>query len=186
METSSPPPPPERIHLRPMTLSDIEDFMVWATDTNVTRFCTWEPYKSKEKGIAFINDFVLPHPWLKAICLDNDRAIGTISVTPVDKIRGEIGYVIGSKKEIGYVLARKYWGQGFATEAVRVVTAEIFKEMPEIERLEALVDVENVGSQRVLEKGGFTREGVMRKFFVMKGSVRDMVMFSFLPCDTFK
>jgi RimJ/RimL family protein N-acetyltransferase len=90
------------------------------------------------------------------------------------------------RKEIGYVLARKYWGKGFATEAVRLVTAEVFEEFPEIERLEALVDVDNVGSQRVLEKVGFTREGVMRKFICIKGSVRDTVMFSFLSTDTLK
>ncbi|CAG7907692.1 hypothetical protein IGI04_016461 [Brassica rapa subsp. trilocularis] len=166
--------PSEKIHLRPMTLSDIDDFMVWATDINVTRFCTWEPYTSREAGIAYINSFVLPHPWLRAICLDDDRAIGSISVTPVDSIRGEIGYVIGSK----------YWGKGIATEAVRLVAAEIFKEMPEMERLEALVDVDNIGSQKVLEKVGFVREGVMRKFMYLKGNVRDMVMFSFLPSDS--
>ncbi|KAG7573310.1 Acyl-CoA N-acyltransferase [Arabidopsis suecica] len=166
--------PSEKIHLRPMTLSDVDDFMVWATDSDVTRFCTWEPYTSREAAIAYLNDVVLPHPWLRAICLDNDRPIGSISVTPVDKIRGEIGYVLGSK----------YWGKGIATEAVRLVAAEIFKENPEMERLEALVDVDNVGSQKVLEKVGFVREGVMRKFMYLKGNVRDMVMFSFLPSDS--
>ncbi|VVB07444.1 unnamed protein product [Arabis nemorensis] len=173
-QTSVSSSPPEKVHLRPMTISDVDDFMVWATDTDVTRYCTWEPYTSREAGIAFINDVVLPHPWLRAICLENDRPIGSISVTPVDKIRGEIGYVIGSK----------YWGKGIATEAVRLVAAEIFKEKPEMERLEALVDVDNVGSQKVLEKVGFKREGVMRKFMCLKGNVRDMVMFSLLPSDS--
>ncbi|EOA27968.1 hypothetical protein CARUB_v10024139mg [Capsella rubella] len=165
---------PEKVHLRPMTLSDINDFMVWATDSKVTRYCTWEPYTSKEAGIEYMNNVILPHPWLRAICLEDDRPIGSISVTPVDKIRGEIGYLLGSK----------YWGRGIATEAVRLVAAEIFKEKPDMERLEALVDVENVGSQKVLEKVGFVREGVMRKFMYLKGDVRDMVMFSFLPSDS--
>ncbi|KAL1221204.1 hypothetical protein V5N11_011006 [Cardamine amara subsp. amara] len=168
--------PQGRISLRPMTLSDVDDYMVWATDPKVARFCSWETCKSRDEGIKYITDSVLTHPWLRAICLEDDRPIGYILIMPVDKIR----------KEIGYVLARKYWGKGFATEAVRLVTAEIFKEFPEIERLEALVDVENVGSQRVLEKVGFTREGVMRRFYFMKGSVRDMIMFSFLPSDPLK
>ncbi|VVB07445.1 unnamed protein product [Arabis nemorensis] len=167
---------PGRIYLRPMILSDVDDYMVWATDSKVARFCTWEPCTSRDEAIKYITDKVLTHPWLRAICLEDDRPIGYILIMPVDDIR----------KEIGYVLARKYWGKGFATEAVRLVTAEIFKEMPEIERLEALVDVENVGSQRVLEKVGFTREGLMRKFICIKGSVRDTVMFSFLPSDILK
>ncbi|CAN1129181.1 Putative [ribosomal protein S5]-alanine N-acetyltransferase [Linum perenne] len=64
-----------------------------------------------------------------------------------------------------------------------MVTEVIFEERPEMERLEALVDVENVGSQRVLEKAGFVKEGVLRKFVVLKGRSRDMVMFSLLSTE---
>ncbi|XP_010542784.1 PREDICTED: uncharacterized protein LOC104815883 [Tarenaya hassleriana] len=166
------PPPPMEVSLRPMDLSDIDDFMEWATDSKVARFCTWEPYTSREAGIAHIRDQILPHPWLRAICLAG-KPIGSISVTPVDKIRWKLGYVIGSG----------YWGRGIATAAVRLVAAEVFRDMPAMARLEALVDLENMGSQRVLEKVGFTREGVLRKFMLHKGSVRDMVMFSLLPDD---
>ncbi|GKV53263.1 hypothetical protein SLEP1_g59798 [Rubroshorea leprosula] len=41
------------------------------------------------------------------------------------------------------------------------------------EELEALVDVENIGSQRVLENAGFTREGVSRKYYMLKGRTRE-------------
>ncbi|PON80029.1 FkbH domain containing protein [Parasponia andersonii] len=154
------------ISLRPLDLSDIDAFMVWATDKVVTRFCTWEPHTSKEEGMRFIMDKVIPHPWFRAICLD-DTPIGAISVTANsgnDRCRGELGYVLGSK----------YWGKGIATKAVKMVAETIFKEWPHLERLEALVDVENVGSQRVLEKIGFQREGILRKYFLLKGRTRDM------------
>ncbi|EXB63471.1 putative N-acetyltransferase p20 [Morus notabilis] len=166
----------QRISLRLLDLSDIDDFMVWATDEKVTRFCTWEPYTSREEGMNFINDKVIPHPWFRAICL-GDRPIGAISVTANsgnDRCRGELGYVLGSK----------YWGKGIATQAVKMVAKTIFKDWPQLERLEALVDVENVGSQRVLEKGGFQREGVLRKYFLLKGKSRDMVIFSLLSTDS--
>ncbi|CAN0857006.1 Putative [ribosomal protein S5]-alanine N-acetyltransferase [Linum grandiflorum] len=149
--------------------------MVWATDDKVARFCTWEPYTSREDGLNYITNTVLPHPWFKAICI-NGRPIGAVSVTKNsggDACRGELGYV----------LASGYWGKGIATTAVRIVTETIFEERPELERLEALVDVDNVGSQRVLEKVGFVREGVLRKFVVLKGTSRDMVMFSLLSTD---
>lgn len=58
-----------------------------------------------------------------------------------------------------------------------------FSEFPHLERLQALVDVENVASQKVLEKAGFQREGVLRKYVVIKGKSRDMIMFSVLPND---
>ncbi|KAL4273413.1 hypothetical protein GQ457_13G026800 [Hibiscus cannabinus] len=163
------------LSLRPLDVSDIDAFMVWATDAKVARFCTWEPYTNKEDGLSFIKNTVVPHPWFRAICV-HDRPIGAISVTSNsgnDKCRGELGYV----------LASKYWGRGIATKAVGMVAETIFDEWPHLERLEALVDVENLGSQRVLEKAGFQREGVLRKYVVLKGRSRDMVMFSLLSTD---
>ena len=68
------------ITLRPLELSDIDDFMVWATDEKVTRFCSWEPYTNKEDAINFINTKVIPHPWYREICL-NGQPIGAISMT---------------------------------------------------------------------------------------------------------
>ena len=90
-----------------------------------------------------------------------------------DKCRGELGYVLGSN----------YWGRGIATKAVKQVANTIFVEWPHLERLEAIVDVENPGSQRVLEKAGFQREGVLRKYMLLKGKSRDLVMFSLLSSD---
>ncbi|KAM6566343.1 hypothetical protein CsatA_025471 [Cannabis sativa] len=164
------------INLRPLDLSDIDAFMVWATDKKVPIFCTWEPFTSKEDGINYIRDKVIPHPWFRAICIDN-TPIGYVLVTPNssnDQCRAELGYGLGSK----------YWGKGIATMAVKIVAETIFKEWPHLERIEALVDVENIGSHRVLEKAGFQREGILRKYFLLKGNCRDMIMFSFLSTDS--
>ncbi|PSS01430.1 Acyl-CoA N-acyltransferase protein [Actinidia chinensis var. chinensis] len=165
------------INLRLLDLSDVDDFLEWAMDPKVSQFCSWHTFTSKEQAMAYIADFIVPHPWFRAICL-GDRAIGTISVSQNpgigDSCRGEIGYVLGSK----------YWGKGIATRAVKMVAADIFVEWPHLERLEALVDVDNKGSQRVLEKAGFVREGVLRKYFLQKGRARDMVIFSLLSTDS--
>lgn len=66
---------------------------------------------------------------------------------------------------------------------MKQVVKAAFSEFPHLERLQALVDVENVASQKVLEKAGFQREGVLRKYVVIKGKSRDMVMFSVLSND---
>ncbi|KAK9933264.1 hypothetical protein M0R45_020465 [Rubus argutus] len=138
-----------KISLRPLGLSDIDDFMVWATDKKVTRFCTWEPYTSKEDGIKFIKE------------------------------QGMITVEANSAMFWG----SRYWGQGIGTRAVKMVADTIFKEWTHLERLEALVDVDNVASQRVLEKAGFQREGILRKYVVLKGRTCDRVMFSLLSTD---
>lgn len=163
------------ISLRPLELSDIDDFMVWVSDPKVARFCPWESYTNKEDGINYIKTKVPQHPWFRAICVNN-RPVGATSVRP------NSGNDI-CRAELGYVLASKYWGKGIATQAVKIVTKTIFDEWPHLERLEALVVVGNVGSQRVLEKAGFTREAVLRKYRILKGTTRDRVIFSLLSTD---
>lgn len=167
-----------KISLRPLELSDLDDLMVWTTDEKVATFCSWDPYTNKEDGIKFIQSVPTKFLWCRAICLD-DRAIGCVSLSSdaehnkSRKIAAELGYVLGSK----------YWGKGVATLVVKQVVKVAFTELPHLERIEALVDVLNVGSQRVLEKAGFQREGLLRKYIIVKGKTRDMFMFSVLSTD---
>lgn len=163
------------ITLRLLDLTDVDDFMEWFGDDNVSKFCSWDTFKSKEDAVSYVIDVAIPHPWFKAICL-NGKPIGTISVSPfygTNKCRGELGYVIASK----------YWGKGIATKAVKMAVSAIFVDWPHLERLEAVVDVDNPGSQRVLEKVGFRKEGVLRKYYLLKGKTKDIVMFSILSGD---
>ena len=62
----------------------------------------------------------------------------------------------------GYVLARSWWGQGLMTEALAAV-AEWALAQPEVFRVSALCDTENVASARVMEKAGLVREGLLRR-----------------------
>lgn len=164
------------IRLRLIDLSDIDDLVEWFMDEEVSRFCSWDHFTTKEAAMNYVANVIIPHPWLRAICLKG-KPVGSISVTPFQgnaQCRGEIGYV----------LASKYWGKGIATKAVKLVASTIFVEWPHLERLEAQVDVANVGSQRVLEKAGYSKEGVLRKYCLLKGKPRDMIMFSLLSTDS--
>lgn len=167
--------PDEDITLRPLDVSDADDFVQWYSDEKVSEFCSWDPLTSKEAAIEYVVTNVLPHPWQKAICLSG-RPVGCISVTPCE------GYE-RCRAEIGYVVASEWWGKGIATRAVRMAANAVFVEWGHLERLEAVVDVENPASQRVLEKVGFQKEGVMRKYYLLKGKPRDAVMFSLLSTD---
>ncbi|KAM0924694.1 hypothetical protein ACQ4PT_004646 [Festuca glaucescens] len=168
--------PTVEVTLRRFTLADVDAMMAWASDPLAAAPCRWEPYTSTEPLLAFLRDAVLPHPWFRAICLaGDDRPVGAISVSPTED---------GCRAELGYVLARAHWGKGVATAAVRRALAQVFSEVEGLLRVEALVDVPNVASQRVLEKAGFTREAVLRRYCVLKGRVRDMVIHSFISTDT--
>ncbi|XP_073120337.1 uncharacterized protein [Henckelia pumila] len=154
------------ITLRPLDpYSDAEALMEWYSDERVSKFCSWDTFASKEAAIDHVVNTVTHHPWHKAICLSG-RPVGSISVTPFP---GDNGF----RAEIGYVVGSAYWGKGIATQAVKMAANSVFVEWGRLERLEAVVDVENPASQRVLEKAGFTREGVLRKYYTLKGRPRD-------------
>jgi len=82
--------------------------------------------------------------------------------------------------EVGYWLRREARGQGAATTAVRLVAGWAFGELG-VARLNLQTAPENLASQRVAERAGFTREGVLRAWLPTAGGRRDSVMFSLLP-----
>ena len=81
-----------------------------------------------------------------------DALLGMLSLFPIDH-----------HVELGYVLARGHWGQGYATEAACAVV-DWALDQSEIWRVWAVVDVDNAASARVLEKAGMQREGLLRRF----------------------
>ena len=88
-----------------------------------------------------------------------------------------IALLDGKKEcEIGYRIVRSYWGQGFATEAVRATINYAFEKLP-FTRLVALIQPENSASIRVAEKVGMTYhsdtiyEGIQMKVFEIHPSV---------------
>jgi ribosomal-protein-alanine N-acetyltransferase len=161
----------QKMILKTFTSTDIDDFMEWAADDEVTKYMMWNSYASRSDAENFFTNVVEKHPWFKAICF-GEKVIGSITL---DKGRG----AHSCKAELGYVIARKYWGKGFATGAIQLAVEIGFKDL-DVERIEAYVDPDNIGSQRVLEKNGFTKEGLLKKCVVQKGVVKNRFLYSFL------
>jgi RimJ/RimL family protein N-acetyltransferase len=85
----------------------------------------------------------------------------------------------GKIPEIGYFLVPNERGKGYCAEAVNIIVDYLFLSK-NIERIQAQTDVRNLGSQKVLEKAGFKREGTLRKSFFMRGEWRDAYIYSIL------
>jgi RimJ/RimL family protein N-acetyltransferase len=83
---------------------------------------------------------------------------------------------------IGYWIRPEARGRGAATEAVRLVVRWAFDEL-DVERVSLITDPENIASQRVAERAGFTREGLLRAWHPTRSGRRDSVMFSRLRDD---
>jgi len=86
---------------------------------------------------------------------------------------------MGKTLEIGYSLIPNERGKGYCTEAAQIMVDYLFlsKEAPCIQ---ATTHPKNTASQRVLEKVGFRKEGIMRKRTFIRGEWTDMVLFSIL------
>ncbi|ESQ49584.1 hypothetical protein EUTSA_v10021594mg [Eutrema salsugineum] len=164
-----------RVTLRPFDLMDAHDFLRWAGDDRVTGNLRWPDFTTEEQALAFIRDVCLPHPWRRSICID-DRSIGFISIFP------ETG-LDRFKAHIGYGLSHEYWGKGIATRAVSIAVSQVFSDLPHLLRLQAFVQTQNKASQRVLDKVGFQREGLLRKYTYLKGKIYDVFVFSLLSSD---
>lgn len=95
------------------------------------------------------------------------------------KIAGGIGLVKKTGNwektaEIGYWLGAEFWGRGIGTKAVKKFTQYVFDTFPAIHRLEANVIAYNMASKRVLEKSGFSLEGVMKERFLKSEQLYDI------------
>jgi [ribosomal protein S5]-alanine N-acetyltransferase len=99
-----------------------------------------------------------------------------------DTVIGTCGYMFHKpsfRAELGYDLARPYWGRGIMTEALQAIIRFGFEELG-VNRFQALVMPGNVASIKLLLKLGFQEEGVLREYAHFKGAFHDLHCFSLL------
>jgi RimJ/RimL family protein N-acetyltransferase len=88
----------------------------------------------------------------------------------------------GGEIELGYIVPSRARGRGVAGEILRLLTAWAFAEVGAL-RAYLIIDVENRASERVAERCGYLREGVMRSIHVKQGQRSDAGLWSRLPTD---
>jgi RimJ/RimL family protein N-acetyltransferase len=129
------------------------------------------PY-TEEHARSFVRGEWSTDPGHQFAITENDRVVGSIGMR-VNEVNGN--------GHIGYWCAAELRGRGLTTRALRLVCRYGFDEL-RLGRLELITDPDNRASQRVAEKVGFSREGVLRSHLVHPdGRRRDSVMFSLLP-----
>lgn len=113
----------------------------------------------------FISHKLHQNPTTSFVIAIDDKLIGVISIDMRDDIYRKAPL-------LGYWLRQDHWGRGIMTEAVKIITMYAFANL-DIVRLQAGVLANNPGSMRVLEKGGFLKEGVLRNNIIKDGVVMD-------------
>jgi [ribosomal protein S5]-alanine N-acetyltransferase len=87
--------------------------------------------------------------------------------------------LVHHRAEIGFALGRRWWGQGFATEALDLLLGFAFSTL-DPHRLEADVDPQNERSLRALERQGFRRESHLRQRWHLGGRLYDAILLGLL------
>ncbi|MEK3887501.1 GNAT family N-acetyltransferase [Bacillus sp. FSL K6-3431] len=166
----------ERLILRKITMADVDDIYKYGSNEVVSKYVTWDTHRSIMETKEFVA-FVLSQyenkkvaPWGMEY-KENGKLLGTI-----DFVSWQPNH---HRAEIGYVLSQAYWGKGLTTEAAKEIIRFGFEKM-ELTRIQARCLVENVGSQRVMEKVGMSFEGISRKGICIKGEHQDLKIFSIL------
>lgn len=148
-------------------------------------------YANNDKIARNLRD-VFPHPYTLAdaenfinSCLEADETCQLFRAITVDgHAVGSVGLLLGrdvyqKNAELGYWLAEDFWGRGIMTQTVRQICRESFSRW-DIQRIYAEPFAYNIASRRVLEKAGFTLEGIMRQGVFKRGQVCDSCMYALL------
>ena len=158
--------------IRPLTADDAGELAALLVE-NRTFLAPFEPPR-EERFYTFEGQ----REWLEGgnkhdfAILDGSGIAGALQLSNV--VHGPL-----QSANLGYWVAERLNGRGLATRAVADVIPIAFGELG-LHRLEAGTLVDNAASQRVLEKNGFERIGIARRYLYIDGEWRDHVLFQLL------
>lgn len=135
-------------------------FASYVTKPEVSRYMVWRPHVELSTTEAFISECIAAaDAGTRLPYVLSERSAPTVLVGMLE------ARPHAHKIDLGYVLTPSVWGRGYMPEAISSLTV-LALHQEEVFRVQAFCDVENVPSQRALEKAGFSREGRHERFFI--------------------
>ena len=174
--TTLPIIPTPRLLLRWISEDDIDSLYEIFSDPQVMRYWSTVPLTDRQaaaelqREIAEGNESGTMLKWGLAL-RDSGALIGTTTLFNLSLENG--------RAEIGYAMARAYWGKGYMNEALKALVSHAFEVMG-LRRLEADVDPRNAPSIHTLERLGFQREGFLRERWHVNGEIQDALFYGLL------
>lgn len=166
----------ERLLLRRVDANDIKEIFALRSNPETMKYIPRPLVKTDEDAlehIAMIDTKIETNEGINwAITLKNDPKL--IGVIGHYRIKPE-----HYRAEIGYMLLPEFNGKGIISEAVKEVVNYGFKTM-KLHSVEAIIDPENHGSAKVLEKNGFVKEAHLKENELFEGRFLDTVIYSIL------
>src|SRR3989344_3735682 len=150
----------EILELRPISVAYVSrSYVAWLNDPKVNQYLESRFTRSTIAGVRKYVKNILKDKdiYFFAIIAQDGTHIGNIKLGPIDQHHklAAIGLMIGDKQ---------YWGRGYATEAIRLITHFAFKNL-KLHKVTAGTYTNNLGSIKAFLKEGFYQEGVERKHY---------------------
>lgn len=168
-----------RLVLRKVEKGDANSILKYMSDKEVMKYYGLEPFKTISDALSEIS-------WYQSILNEKTGIRWGITLKGEDEVIGSCGFLnmISQhyRTEIGYELSKSYWGKGIASEALEAVIRYGFEHL-KLQRIEALIEPPNTPSQKLAEKQGFIREGLLRNYEFACGKFYDLYMYSLLKQD---
>ena len=169
----------DRLVLRQITKDDAADIFTYLSDEKVMQYYGLEPFKSIEEALEEIE-------WYQSIFDENSGIRWGITLKGHGKVIGSCGFLNKVpqhyRSEIGFELSKDFWGQGIATEALEAVIKYGFEQL-DLQRIQALIEPPNISSQKLVERNGFIKEGLLRNYEFTCGKFDDLFMYSLIKQD---
>ena len=170
-----------RLELVEIKTNHLPDLFLLFGDSEVVKFYNLLPFDNENQGQRLIELY-------QKRFSENTGIRWGIALKGSQNIIGTIGYnsfVLNHRATIGYDLQKKFWSQGFMQEAIKLVLEFGFNQL-KVNRVDAEVMLENVVSEKVLQKLNFKKEGVLRDWLYWNEKHYDMSMYSLLRMDYFQ
>jgi RimJ/RimL family protein N-acetyltransferase len=163
--------------LREFSAGDEPAVHEYAADPVVSQFMDWGPNSPEitmqhiQKRLAEQQVWPRDEVTLAIELREEGKLIGGFRFDILDRQNG--------LADFGFVINRRYWNRGYATEATRAVLNRTFGAL-KLHRIIATCDTRNIGSARVMEKAGMRREAHFQKDVFQKGAWRDSYLYATL------
>ncbi len=168
-----------RLQLRWLDEADAANLFEVFSDPQVMRYWSSTAWTDVSAGVALVEDVRRKfaagtlYQWGVARRSD-DAVIGTCTLSNVD--------TQNRRAEIGFILRRDHWGQGYMFEATKALLRYAFEQLA-LHRVEADIDPRNEPSIRLIERLGFQREGYLRQRWIVGDEINDTIFYGLLQQD---
>jgi [ribosomal protein S5]-alanine N-acetyltransferase len=160
------------IRLRSLALSDLPHWAAYLNDPVVYEHTSWN-HPTRDDLARYLGNEQISEPdsqFRLAMALRaNDAFVGTVGFHSVSALNRSV--------ELTYDVAPQHWGRGFAAAASSCLV-EWAHEHGQYIRVQATVLESNQRSRRTLERLGFTCEGLLRAYRMVRGTPGDFLMFA--------